>query len=164
MDFARQVPAHIHREHLETLGLLERVEAVLAKAKAPPAAGDTAWARLLSELDANLANEVGRHFDFEQAELFPLLATGGDRDIAQLLAEEHEAILALAERLLPMLRAFSAGGAGQSWPALREMMLELIERQVAHIQKEEMSLLPVLEDVLEAEQDAELLNRYVAAA
>jgi hemerythrin-like domain-containing protein len=42
--------------------------------------------------------------------------------------------------------------------------LELVERQVSHIQKEEMSLLPVLEDVLEEEQDAELLNRYLAAA
>ncbi len=164
MDFARQVPASIHREHLETLGLLERVEAALAKAKAAPAPGDAAWARLLRELDANLANEIGRHFGFEEEELFPLLANGGDRDIASLLAEEHEAILALAKRMIPALRAFLGGNGAQGWPALREMALELVERQVAHIQKEEMSLLPVLEDMLDAERDAELLNRYLAPA
>jgi hemerythrin-like domain-containing protein len=164
MDFARQVPASIHREHVETLGLLERIEAALAKAKAAPAPGDAAWARLLRDLDANLANEIGRHFDFEENELFPLLASGGDRDIAALLAEEHEAILALAKRMIPALRAFTSGGSTQGWPALREMALELIERQVAHIQKEEMSLLPVLEDMLEPEQDAEMLNRYLATA
>jgi len=164
MDFARQVPAHIHREHLETLGLLERIEAALAKGKAAPTPGDAAWTRLLAELGANLANEIGRHFAFEEAELFPLLASGGDRDIALLLAEEHQAILALAERTIPALRAFSAGSAGQSWSALRELVVELIERQVSHIQKEEMSLLPVLEDMLEIERDAELLERYLAAA
>ena len=164
MDFARQVSACIHREHLETLGLLERVEAALAKAKAAPMPGDAAWARLLRELDTNLANEIGRHFGFEEEDLFPLLASGGDRDIASLLAEEHAAILALAKRMIPALRAFLAGNATQGWPALREMALELVERQVAHIQKEEMSLLPVLEDMLEPEQDAEMLTRYLATA
>jgi hemerythrin-like domain-containing protein len=164
MDFARQVPAYIHREHVETLALLERVEAALAKSKMAPAPGDAAWARLLGALDANLANEIGRHFEFEERELFPLLASGGDRDIAVLLAVEHEAILALAERMIPVLRAFSAGTPAEDWPEFREMALELIERQVSHIQKEEMSLLPVLEDMLDAERDAELLNTYLAAA
>lgn len=157
MDFSRQVTGCIHREHVETLGLLDRVEAALAKAKTPQ--GDANWARLAAALGANLANDVGRHFRFEEEELFPLLA--GDRDIAQLLAEEHKAILALAERILPRLRSPAAGGA---WTELREMILELIERQVAHIQKEEMSLLPAIEDVLEADRDAELLSRYLAAA
>jgi hemerythrin-like domain-containing protein len=157
MDFARQVTACIHREHVETLGLLERVEAALAKSKAPPP--EAAWARLAAGLGANLANEIGRHFRFEEEELFPLVT--GDRDIALLLAEEHQAILALAERILPRLRSPASGAA---WTELRELILELIERQVAHIQKEEMSLLPAIEDALEAEQDAELLNRYLAAA
>jgi hemerythrin-like domain-containing protein len=159
MDFARQVTACLHREHLESLGLLERVEAALAKAKAPPAPGDGAWARLMGELEANLANDIERHFAFEEEALFPLV--GADQDIAQLLAEEHTAIRALAKRLMPLLRPGAAAG---SWAAFREMALELVERQVSHIQKEEMSLLPVLEDALDAEQDAELLNRYLAAA
>ena len=159
MDFARQVTACLHREHLESLGLLERVEAALAKAKAAPAPGDAPWARLMAELEANLANDIERHFAFEEEALFPLV--GSDQDIAHLLAEEHAAIRALAKRIMPLLRP---GGAAQNWAGFREMALELVERQVSHIQKEEMSLLPVLEDVLDEEQDAELLNRYLAAA
>lgn len=164
MEFARQVPACIHREHLESLALLERLEAALAKGKAAPARGDAAWSRLFREFDANLANEIGRHFGFEEQELLPLLAGGGDGDIAALLAEEHAAILALAKRIVPFLRDFAAEGAVKDWATLREMALEVIERQVAHIQKEEMSLLPVLEDVLDAERDQALLDRYLAAA
>jgi hemerythrin-like domain-containing protein len=160
MDFARQVTACLHREHLESLGLLERIEAALAKTKTAPPPDDAAWARLLRELDSMLANEVGRHFAFEETDLFPLLASGGDNDIAALLAEEHQAILGLAERIRPELR----GGALQNWSAFRELVLELVERQVSHIQKEEMSLLPVLEDVLDPEQDAALIDRYLAAA
>ena len=159
MDFARQVTACLHREHLESLGLLERVEAALAKAKAPPAPGDGAWTRLMAELEANLANDIERHFAFEEESLFPLV--GGDQDIAHLLAEEHQAIRALAQRLMPLLRP---GGAAGNWAGFRDMAMELVERQVSHIQKEEMSLLPVLDDVLEEEQDSELLNRYLAAA
>jgi len=157
MEFMRQVTGFIHREHVETLGLLERAEAMLARSKGAPDAA--AWPRLAAELGANLANEIGRHFRFEEEDLFPLVA--GDGDIAALLAEEHQAILALAERILPRLKAPAAG---REWTELREMILELIERQVAHIQKEEMSLLPAIEDALDAEQDAELLNRYLAAA
>ena len=164
MEFARQVPACIHREHLDSLALLERLEAALAKSKAAPGRGDAAWSRLFREFEANLADEIGRHFGFEERELLPLLAEGGDGDIAALLAEEHAAILALAERIVPALRAFAAEGAAADWRALREMALELIERQVAHIQKEEMSLLPVLEDVLDGDRDAELFGRYLAAA
>ena len=66
--------------------------------------------------------------------------------------------------MIPALRAYLAGGSAQGWPALREMALELVERQVAHIQKEEMSLLPVLEDMLEPQRDAEMLTRYLATA
>ena len=157
MDFARQVTACLHREHLESLALLEAVEAVLAKAKAPPPAGDAVW-RLMGRLEANLANEVGRHFAFEEEQLFPLM--GGDQDIAQLLADEHKAILALAQRLMPFLR----GEPVRNWAEFRALALELVERQVGHIQKEEMSLLPVLEDALDSEQDAELLSRYLATA
>ncbi len=157
MEFSRQVTSFIHREHVETLGLLERVEAALAKAKVPPP--EAAWSRLATELGANLSNEIGRHFRFEEDELFPLVA--GDGDIAALLAAEHRAILSLAESILPRLKAPAAAGA---WPELRQTILELIERQVAHIQKEEMSLLPAIEDAIEADRDAELLSRYLAAA
>lgn len=160
MDYARQVPALIHREHLETLALLERLEAAVGRSKSPPPPSDAAWARLSAELDGNLANKIGRHFDFEEAYLFPLLAEGGDRDIALLLEDEHAAIRKLAERITGSIR----GGAATAWSEFCALARELVERQVAHVQKEEMSLLPILDDMLDAEHDGELAERYLATA
>ncbi len=107
--------------------------------------------------------DVDRHFAFEESELFPRMDERGEGDIAGLLREEHDAIRdvvaelrALAERAL--------GGAldDAGWSALRTAALELVERQVAHIQKEEMSLLPILEDLLDDEADRQLAMDYVS--
>ena len=48
----------------------------------------------------------------------------------------------------------------KSLPALRVTALELAERLVSHVQKEEMSLLPALEDLLDEATDAELALAY----
>jgi hypothetical protein len=41
---------------------------------------------------------------------------------------------------------------------------ELVERQVAHIQKETMALLPMLDDLLDDETDRQLAFTYAAGA
>ena len=41
--------------------------------------------------------------------------------------------------------------------------MDMVERQVAHIQKETMGLLPVVEDLLDGETDRELAFQYAAA-
>ena len=41
--------------------------------------------------------------------------------------------------------------------------LELVERQVSHIQKETMALLPLLDDLLDEETDRELAFAYASA-
>ncbi|MEN9398357.1 MAG: hypothetical protein RLZ81_2887, partial [Pseudomonadota bacterium] len=51
---------------------------------------------------------------------------------------------------------------GAGWDALKRGALELVERQVAHIQKEEMALLPLLEDLLDDETDRQLAFDYAA--
>jgi hypothetical protein len=45
---------------------------------------------------------------------------------------------------------------------LRATGLELSERLVAHVQKEEMSLLPAIEDLLDEESDAQLALAYAS--
>ncbi len=156
----RQVSAALHREHLESLALLERVETAVARAKTPPADGDARWGGLLRDFRSNLAG-LARHFAFEQDELFPLLAETGDPDIAAILEEEHRAILTLAARLEPLARSPVPSA---DWASLRAAALELVERQISHIQKEEMSLLPILDDALDDARDGELAERYLASA
>ena len=48
------------------------------------------------------------------------------------------------------------------WIDLQRGALEIVERQVAHIQKETMALLPLLEDLLDEDDDRELAFAYAA--
>ena len=48
------------------------------------------------------------------------------------------------------------------WEALKRGTLELVERQVSHIQRETMALLPMLEDLLDEDSDRELAFAYAS--
>jgi hemerythrin-like domain-containing protein len=153
MEFNRQISRRLHEEHEATLALWGRLEQTLAmRGSQPPTEEDV---RLLRDCAAQLADEVTRHFAFEEAELFPRLAAAGEGDIAQLLAEEHETIRAAARQFGAL-----AQDAAARWPALRVLGLELAERLLGHVQKEEMSLLPSLEDLLDEETDQALAGSY----
>ena len=111
----------------------------------------------------HLEHDIDRHFVFEEQELFPRLIEAGDGGIAGLLTEEHEAIRAVAAELLPLARAAPAAGLDVAgWEALKRGVLELVERLVSHIQKEEMALLPLLDDLLDDETDRQLAFAYAA--
>lgn len=160
LAFERQVSRMLDDEHRANLDLLGRVEKALAR----PRAGDPELARLAAALARHLEQDLSRHFEFEERELFPRLAEAGDGDIGALLAEEHDAIREVAGELLPLARAAAAGtldeaGLGQ----LRRAALEMVEREVAHIQKETMALLPMLDDLLGDEDDRELASAYASA-
>lgn len=164
MDPARQTSRTLHEEHRANLELLDRVERALAGA-ARHAGGrdDAALAGLLAALARQLEHDVGRHFEFEERELFARMREAGEGDIADLLTEEHEAIRAVADEVLPRVHAARAGTLDVAgWRALERGASELAERQVAHIQKEEMALLPLLDDLLDDETDRQLAFAYAA--
>jgi hemerythrin-like domain-containing protein len=164
MSFARQTPAHVHRQHLETLALIDRIDSALAKTK-PATAAEPAWMSVQQALALHLTGETERHFALEQDHLFPVLQASGDGDIADLLTEEHEAITAVAAQILALIGADGRRALSPAeWGQFRQLALEFVERQVGHIQKEEMSLLPVLDDALDEERDAELLETCLATA
>ncbi|MBS0338701.1 MAG: hemerythrin domain-containing protein [Proteobacteria bacterium] len=160
MQFERHISRRLHEEHQAHLDLLARFEQIVARARdAPPA--DDAWAALARALATGLEQETAHHFEFEERELFPRLAAAGEADIGQLLTEEHETIREVAGPLPAQLRAsVAAGFDAQAWRALRAAGLELAERMQAHIQKEEMALLPAVEDLLDEEADRELAAAY----
>ena len=137
----------LHEEHQATLALWARVEATLAAGRHDPA--------LMRSAAAALAEEIERHFAFEENELFPRLAAAGEGDIAELLREEHVAIREAALRFIALSKEVFS----------KEMQvcgLELAERLVSHVQKEEMSLLPALDDLLDEAADAELAVAYAS--
>jgi hemerythrin-like domain-containing protein len=155
MSFSRQVSQALDDEHRSNLELLGRAERVFARADDPEAS------QLAGRLVRHLEHEIGRHFGFEEDELFPRMADAGDGDLAAMLCEEHDTIRAVAEELLPLARAAAAGplSAGDAG-TLRRLVLEIVERQVAHIQKETMALLPLLDDLLDEDVDRELAFAY----
>ena len=158
MDGSSQVSRALHDEHRASLDLLGRVERVLG---APRAAGDE-LAPAARTLLKYLQQEVDRHFGFEERELFSRMSEAGESDLAALLAEEHESISAVAEDLQPLLQSAAAGQPFDA-AALQRLMPELIERQVAHIQKETMALLPLLDDLLDEDTDRDLAFAYASS-
>jgi hypothetical protein len=67
----------------------------------------------------------------------------------------------VADEVMPLVKAAAADQLdGAAAARFRRTLLELIERQVAHIQKETMALLPMLDDLLDDETDRELAFAY----
>jgi hemerythrin-like domain-containing protein len=163
MSFARQVSRMLDEEHRASLELVGRVEHAFVRAPRPGAPRDPEIARVASAFARHLEQEIGRHFEFEERELFPRLATAGEGDIAALLEEEHDAIRAVAADVLPLALAAAAGTiADADFQALKRGSLELVERLVGHIQKETMGLLPMLDLLLDEDTDRDLALAYAA--
>jgi hemerythrin-like domain-containing protein len=163
MRFERQVSEALHGEHLTLLDLLGRIEQALARAPRGGVAGNADFVRLAGEFARHIEQDIGRHFDFEEGELFPRLADAGDAGIAEILKEEHDAIRAVAEEVLPLARAAASGTLDNAdFDAFKRGALEMIERQVAHIQKETMALLPMLDHLLDEDTDRELAFAYTS--
>ena len=150
-------------EHRSSLELLGRVEQAFARAPRAGAARDPDFIRLAAAFARLIEQDIGRHFDFEERELFPRMTEAGEGGIAELLREEHDTIRAVAAEILPLARAAAAGTLDDNgFDALKRGTLEMVERQVAHIQKETMALLPTLDDLLDDETDRELAFAYAS--
>jgi len=154
-----QVSRLLDDEHRNNIALLGKVEQAFTRASRfePELAG------LTGQLVRALERDIDRHFRFEEDSLFPRMAENGDEEMAGLLVEEHDSIREVAAELLPLARLGIAGTLDAAgWSRLRLCALELVERQVAHIQKETMALLPLLDDVLDDETDRDLAFAYAS--
>ena len=165
MDYSLQTTRILHDEHMAEVRLLEQLEGLLLRqgTAAPPADDDGALRRLLNDLSTTLEFQSDQHFAFEEEHLFPRLAAQGEADIGRFLAEEHEVIREVGEALMKIVtEARKVGFTPESWTTLHRLGLELIERTVSHIQKEEMGLLPMVEQLLDGAEDSELALAYMA--
>jgi hemerythrin-like domain-containing protein len=164
MNFSRQTSLALHQDHRANLQLLARAENSFARSRGGAGPRDPEFLKLIESLAQHLRLDVDRHFGFEERELFPRLREAGDGGIAMLLGDEHEAIRAVSEELLPLAAQAVAGTLDASgWATLKDSVMELVERQVSHIQKEEMALLPMLDDLLDDATDQRLAFEYAAS-
>lgn len=162
-NLSLEILRDLHEEHAAMLALLERLEKLLAAHGPgdPPDAADGDTAALLDELATTLGEDVTYHYAFEETHLFPRFAQGFDPGIPGMLQQEHELIRPLAGRLVALVAAAKEGGfSAESWGQFHATGRELVEREVFHIQKEEMGFLPGLDRILSAEDDAPLRAAY----
>ena len=153
----------LHDDHMATLAVLERVEAVLTKQgkKSCPSEIDANMTALLNDMTAILSAEVTGHFAFEEEYLFPRFAEMADHGIPMMLKSEHDIIRPLAAELRGLCQtAKSEGFTQETWEMFYDKGLEMVEREVFHIQKEEMGFLPAIDQMIDEEDQAELEMAY----
>ena len=164
MERSRQVSRLLDEEHTASLDLLCQVEQRLGRLSSSSVPTDPELGALIARFVHYLSRDVARHFEFEEGELFPRLEDSGDGDIVLLLREEHDAMRELASELVPQAESAMHGTLdAEGLRRLRSAALEMVERQVAHIQKEAMALLPMLDDLLDEETDQQLALSYAAS-
>jgi iron-sulfur cluster repair protein YtfE (RIC family) len=163
MQYSRHVARTLHDEHLATLTMLEKLEGLLRRhpRDQPPDANGVELKNFLSNFVSTVRQEMTPHFRFEEDELFPLLAARGEADIGGLLTEEHATILPVGERMATLANTGRREGfQAPAWSEFHQLGNELIERLTSHVHKEEMALVPMLEDLLEDQDDSRLLEVY----
>lgn len=161
--FSNRISQTLHEEHRATVGLMERLEGLIAShRRTSPDCRNQSTAQFLRDVALGVEAEVKRHFDFEEQHLFTFLQSIGDVAIGAHLTDEHAAMRPLGERLAALSRAAASNGFDDaSWDEFRRIGLELCERMLAHVQKEEMALLPLLEESMDADTEMRLYQDYV---
>jgi hemerythrin-like domain-containing protein len=158
--FANRISQTLHDEHQATIALMERLERAIIRRK-PINIADPVEARLLRDLVLAIDADTLRHFDFEETQLFTLLESVGDQLIGDHLTEEHDAMRPLGAGLAALARTASSSGfdAG-SWKEFSRLGAEFVQRMVVHVQKEEMALLPLIDQSMDSETETRLYAAY----
>lgn len=152
----------LHQAHMTTIEALQTLDELLGANKKAPAMDDL-LARRLKQLAGILKSEVELHFAFEENHLFKVFVEQGETGIVTMLTHEHRSILPLALQVVDLANAAAQSGfTDASWSEFKDAGAELVEREIFHIQKEEMGLLAAISAMVEPEVDQELAGIYRA--
>jgi hemerythrin-like domain-containing protein len=167
MAFANRISQIMHDEHDATIALTTRLAQVIAQFPkgSAPNADDPSIAKLLTDLTVGVEREFNRHFDFEEEELFSYLTVYGDEAVGRHLTEEHVVIRRVGKALVKLAdESRTVGFDAARWDEFRRLGRELCDLLGGHVQKEEMVLLPAVEETMDADTELRLYERYSATA
>lgn len=156
-----QTTRRLHDEHLEIETLMNRLQGLARQhGLEQPGEGELdAFMAKLSEIAAGIQSLLYDHLAFEEDHLFPRLAANGEADMGQLLTAEHEPIRKVASSITEIARtARDDGFTAESWRRFHRLAVELADRVISHAEKEEMALLPLVEELLSDDDDMELAS------
>ncbi|WP_448190017.1 hemerythrin domain-containing protein [Azospirillum sp. sgz301742] len=163
-EHTTQIGRLLHDDHERCLRAVQNLETLLARQGPgkPADLTDPKVRAVLVEAKGVLAQETATHFAFEEEHLFPLLAEVGEQPMVLTLVSEHEAIGPIAEDVVQLItQALKAGAfTSEDWTEVHTLGLELAERQIFHVQKEEMGLLAGIGMMLEPDVDSRLAETY----
>lgn len=161
--FTSQVSRKLHEEHCATLAVMEQLEALIARRNDASARNrDSLDSVHLRGAASFIESELVRHFDFEEESLFGRLEADGEGSICAYLIDEHRVLRPLGMRLAALARGAASGELSETdEEELRRTALQFCDGLRAHVQKEELALLPALEDALDEQTDARLHDAYV---
>lgn len=155
-----QIGSLLHEDHMATIQTLQQVEALIRANRKAPAMDDALRAQLTA-LSNTLRREVESHFGFEENHLFPVFVELGEMGIVTMLTHEHRTILPLASQVADLAAAAAANGFDDDgWKDFADAGSELVEREIFHIQKEEMGLLAAISALVGPDMDAKLAETY----
>ena len=155
-----QTGSLLHQAHMTTIEALQELEEFLGANRKAPVTDDLSG-RTLRRLSKILRSEVESHFAFEENHLFKVFIEQGETGIVTMLTHEHRTILPLALQVADLaVAAAESGFTDESWAAFKDAGAELIEREIFHIQKEEMGLLAAISALVDPEADAGLAETY----
>ena len=157
----------LHQEHLETSEAMNTLEEMIdgRHRDRPPDVSQPAVRDRLCTLLAAVDYDLCRHFQFEERELFPLLATAGLAEVTAMLAHEHDAIRTLAARLQSVaIHGLQHRFDKAAWRDFRDAGMDLVPSVLFHIQKEEVSVIRQLDVLLDEATDRKLAATLAAEA
>lgn len=167
MSFGNRISQTLHDEHDATLALMQRLEHLIARHRrnGAPDVADAAVAKLLSDLSTGVETEFQRHFSFEEDELFTYLRANGEEALGAHLTDEHAVIRPIGVRLAELARGATKTGFDETkWEEFCRLGQDLSGLMQGHVQKEEMALLPLIEDSMDAQTEARLFEEYLETA
>lgn len=148
----------LHEEHQRTLVVLDELDGW--RGKEQPADLETIK-KLLEALVDVAESDIRCHYAFEENHLFPILRTHGAEFMTNMLQGEHAIIRPIAIELSGVAQtALIEGFTAVTWEKFLELSFEFIGHETFHIQKEEMGLINALNQMLDAETEAPLIEAY----
>ncbi|MBK8210654.1 MAG: hemerythrin domain-containing protein [Rhodospirillales bacterium] len=103
------------------------------------------------------------HHAFEEDVIFPLLRADDDRDLVELLADEHQAIEPITKRLRMLTsEMLRHGGCNGRWSEFCRLAQELFAQMLRHLETEERIILQRLEHLLDQATDHRLALQHLS--
>jgi hemerythrin-like domain-containing protein len=154
----------LHEEHFRILSLICGLEnrVIGTDGQHPIDPRNAEEREHLQELIVSL-DQVIDHNAFEEAVLFPAIGARGGGDLASLLTQEHVTIGPLARRVRGIAATILEHGMDAArWAEFRSAASDLVAEMMAHLQKEELTVVQRLRAFLDADTDHRLALRHLA--